>query len=197
MVIVTNRLFLRTAAAQSTLLGKLARYWESKHGQTKTWIDWKLVAEKKVDMPGAPGFSPPPLSAPIVPRARQELLISDLKPVARYVAPRHNRIDEEPPAESTFPSLQHTTGAARPTALGRWGLSRGLAAVKHVTGSSPGHNANAEDWRADRGSTSRVVPHIPPATHDQDPFPSLTSGKNVTNLHGRWSQGPGRTKSRW
>jgi len=52
MVIVTNRNFLKTS---HTLLGELAYHWETTHGQSKTWIDWRLVAEQKADLPGVRG----------------------------------------------------------------------------------------------------------------------------------------------
>ena len=64
MVIVTNRAFLRTDG-QHTMLGSLSKYWERLYGESKTWADWKLVAEQKADMPGAPGLHRAAITTPI------------------------------------------------------------------------------------------------------------------------------------
>jgi len=188
MVIVTNRAFLRTPAAQNTLLGKLARHWESHHGLTKTWTDWKLVAEQKADMPGAPGLRQLSPLAPIIRTARQEMPISRMQLAELSTLPCQNRIDEEP-LQSIFPNLN--VGApsnAKPT-HGCWDNSSGLNTVKLVgaTG-SPGH-------RTGRWPTSRLASQA--HLTSQDPFPSLTGlthVKNVTNRLGQWNQ---VAKSRW
>jgi len=181
MVIVTNRAFLRTAAAQSTLLGKLARYWETQRGQARTWTDWNLVAEKNADMPGAPGIRPSLSLAPIIATARPEPTAS-LKPPP-YVLSHCSRIDDEP-LENIFPSLG-ITGATKPTAQSRWNNSSGLAAVKHARGASNSLGHESGNRRAE-GSLAIAAPHMV----SQDPFPSLPMGKNIANSRGQWNRGP-------
>lgn len=51
MVVVASRHFLSNNGAD-TLLGKLARYWTKTYSDYGLWVDWKLVAERKVDLPG-------------------------------------------------------------------------------------------------------------------------------------------------
>ncbi|RDB17534.1 hypothetical protein Hypma_001245 [Hypsizygus marmoreus] len=53
LVVVTNRSFLE-GGGRYTLLGGLQRHW-SEIGGHHTWVDWKLVAEGKADLPSAPG----------------------------------------------------------------------------------------------------------------------------------------------
>ncbi|KAF7358641.1 Nucleoside triphosphate hydrolase protein [Mycena sanguinolenta] len=52
MIIVTSSSFLRSDGAQ-TLLGRLARYWETH--QHDLWIDWRRVADGTADLPGLQG----------------------------------------------------------------------------------------------------------------------------------------------
>ncbi|KAF7357132.1 Nucleoside triphosphate hydrolase protein [Mycena sanguinolenta] len=52
MIIVTSSSFLRSDGAQ-TLLGRLARYWETY--QPELWIDWRRIADGTADLPGLPG----------------------------------------------------------------------------------------------------------------------------------------------
>lgn len=52
LVIVTSKSFLQ-GGGEHTLLGKLARFWEI--SRSNAWVDWRFVAEGKVDLPGSPG----------------------------------------------------------------------------------------------------------------------------------------------
>jgi AAA domain len=54
LVIVTNRSFLQEGG-RHTLLGRLARHWENVRGIDQTWVNWRLVAEEIVDLPGSLG----------------------------------------------------------------------------------------------------------------------------------------------
>ncbi|KAJ7767925.1 hypothetical protein DFH07DRAFT_725603, partial [Mycena maculata] len=51
MVIVTCSSFLRSNNGAQTLLGRLARYWETR--QPGMWIDWRRVADGTADLPGS------------------------------------------------------------------------------------------------------------------------------------------------
>jgi hypothetical protein len=53
LVIVTKSSFLQDGG-RYTLLGSLARHWEDLCGIGTMWIDWRLIAEGKVDLPGSP-----------------------------------------------------------------------------------------------------------------------------------------------
>ncbi|KAJ6571061.1 AAA domain-containing protein [Mycena capillaripes] len=53
MVIVTCSSFLRSHDGAQTLLGRLARYWETRNQET--WIDWRRVADGTADLPGSSG----------------------------------------------------------------------------------------------------------------------------------------------
>jgi hypothetical protein len=53
LVIVTKSSFLQ-AGGRHTLLGSLAQHWEDLCGIGMMWIDWRLVAGGKVDLPGSP-----------------------------------------------------------------------------------------------------------------------------------------------
>lgn len=54
MVIVSNKGFLgKGGSGKSTLLGKLIAYWQLHYyANTSPWIDWRSVAEGKVNLPG-------------------------------------------------------------------------------------------------------------------------------------------------
>jgi hypothetical protein len=53
MVVVSNRRFLANGGHQ-TLVGELARHWESLSPST-AWVDWRQVLQQTVDLPGAYG----------------------------------------------------------------------------------------------------------------------------------------------
>jgi hypothetical protein len=53
MVVVTNRRFLASGGYQ-TLVGELARHWESRSPST-AWVDWRQVLQQTVDLPGTYG----------------------------------------------------------------------------------------------------------------------------------------------
>ncbi|KAJ7648217.1 hypothetical protein DFH06DRAFT_906981, partial [Mycena polygramma] len=53
MVIVTCSSFLRSDDGGKTLLGRLARYWETR--KQDQWIDWRRVADGTADLPGSLG----------------------------------------------------------------------------------------------------------------------------------------------
>lgn len=50
VIVVTSRIFLRLGGSE-TLLGRLARYWEGQHGEARTWVDWRRVAEGNAVLP--------------------------------------------------------------------------------------------------------------------------------------------------
>ena len=54
LVIVTKSSFLQHGG-RHTLLGRIAQHWEEMREPGETWVDWRLVAEGKVDLPGSPG----------------------------------------------------------------------------------------------------------------------------------------------
>ncbi|PCH35506.1 nucleoside triphosphate hydrolase protein [Wolfiporia cocos MD-104 SS10] len=64
MVVVANRRFLETKAAQSTLLGKLAQYWEDR---CDAWVHARAVYDRTANLPGAPAPANPLLPAPATP----------------------------------------------------------------------------------------------------------------------------------
>ncbi|KAJ7797817.1 hypothetical protein B0H13DRAFT_1562541, partial [Mycena leptocephala] len=53
MVIVTCSSFIRSGDGARTLLGRLARYWETR--ERELWIDWRRVADGTANLPGSPG----------------------------------------------------------------------------------------------------------------------------------------------
>ncbi|KAJ7927001.1 hypothetical protein B0H13DRAFT_1060869 [Mycena leptocephala] len=53
MVIVTCSSFIRSGDGARTLLGRLARYWETREGEL--WIDWRRVVDGTANLPGSPG----------------------------------------------------------------------------------------------------------------------------------------------
>ncbi|KAJ6554658.1 AAA domain-containing protein, partial [Mycena capillaripes] len=53
MVIVTCSSFLRSHGGAQTLLGRLARYWETR--KQETWIDWRRIVDGTADLPGSSG----------------------------------------------------------------------------------------------------------------------------------------------
>lgn len=97
MVIVTNRDFI-LGCGQSTLLGKLCLHWTNISSRDP-WVDWKLVAEHKADLPGAPGSYRPdqPTSTPATP-ATTPFSIS-------YPLPNPLRTDR--PVDLDLTSTQH------------------------------------------------------------------------------------------
>ncbi len=59
MVIVTKKDFLQRKDVRKTLLGKLAAHWEDlikkTDDQGDAWTDWRLVAERRCNLPGVAG----------------------------------------------------------------------------------------------------------------------------------------------
>lgn len=147
MVIVSNRKFLRTTAAQYTLLGKLAEHWEYHHGRSMTWIDWKLVAENKADMPGVLAAHRPsttstinPSSAPIASIVRSVPVTScsadirsqlPMQSVSKMVSIEHKLAAapiENHQFQDAFPSLSTKVPSQRVRKpLGRWANGSDLA----------------------------------------------------------------------
>ncbi|KAJ7212890.1 AAA domain-containing protein [Mycena haematopus] len=100
MVIVTCSSFLRSANGAETLLGRLARYWETH--QQEMWIDWRRVADGTADLPGSPGI--PSLAGP---SAQSQL--SDF-PLATNISTSEKLVGtwdlDFPPLALTSPSVQ-------------------------------------------------------------------------------------------
>ncbi len=62
MVIVTKKAFMRRKDVKKTLLGKLVAHWENLMKNLvdqDAWKDWKLVAERRCNLPGAIGHRTP------------------------------------------------------------------------------------------------------------------------------------------
>lgn len=172
LVIVTNRIFLRTTGAQHTLLGELVRHWSERHGTTKTWRDWKEIAEHKADMPGAP--------APR--RSNTSIIINTNTPVT---APRQSLSQVIPatvlpPASSAhkensiasivneFPSLV-TGGSIKSTTESPWLNPVGVSAIKRVGISYHLASAGVQPPLA----TQTKQKYVKPTTCSEDHFPML------------------------
>ncbi|KAL1940377.1 hypothetical protein VTO73DRAFT_8949 [Trametes versicolor] len=54
MVLVTQRAFVQ-GGGKNTLLGKLVRHWEAAAGADAVWADAMAVADRRANLPGAPG----------------------------------------------------------------------------------------------------------------------------------------------
>jgi hypothetical protein len=167
MVIVTNKIFLRTGA-QYTLLGRLAQYWAKHHGESNTWTDWKQIVEMKANMPGARG----PRSGRNIPPTNGAAMKAPTLTVTNVLAPTGLR----PPAsqlkgiepklrtlsleQDDFPALGGN-GGFNHVAQGRWNSPDRLHAVKSVTaGSSPHYSSGSVDRLT--GSPKRRFHHHSP-----------------------------------
>ncbi|THH13352.1 hypothetical protein EW146_g6849 [Bondarzewia mesenterica] len=121
MVIVANRGFFRRGG-RDTLLGMLASYWEDTEGEG-CWIDWKLVAEGKANMPGVYAI-PRPVGAPVVlpspppsssesamPSPHANRLISGLNSTSSITTVRKspNRVPITAGTSARVPQLRRTT----------------------------------------------------------------------------------------
>jgi AAA domain len=173
LVIVTNRIFLRTTGAQYTLLGNLARHWTQRHGDSKTWRDWKEIAEHKADMPGAP-----------IPRRSNTSTINTTTSLAAPRPPPPSRVvpaavnlafpsasgtlktNPIAPIINAFPDLG-ASGVPKNTIKGRWSNSAGVNAIKRVGAGIPVGRAETQV----QPPQAKQQP-VPP-TRSQDHFPML------------------------
>ena len=137
MVIVTNRVFLRTTGAQFTLLGGLVQYWTARHGESKTWTNWKDVVEAKANMPGVLG------PHRVIPSSFASTTITPLTlSASRPQAPIGMRAGTEPKsvisshATDDFPVLGVSKSSKPTTTQGRWNSPAGVSAIKRVAASS-------------------------------------------------------------
>jgi len=189
MVIVTNRVFLRTSA-QFTLLGSLAQYWAK--GQGKTWIDWKEIAELKADMPGVLG-----------PRRMTVSVAKDaVIPTAANVhaskpgLPNHSRPSTIQPARKGLKSAESSlgmdefptlgaNGSCKPKAHGKWNSPTSISAIKRVTATS--HSSDSKT----SSSSSHVQQSLAgvsqtPVHQSHDDFPSLSGHHQGKKVQGPW-----------
>jgi hypothetical protein len=195
MIVVTNRVFLRTTGAQFTTLGNLAQYWAKHHGESKTWTDWKDVVEQKANMPGVLGprrvipKPPPPLNAPLVlpnimnaprPKAAIGLRLPTSQPGVTVLNPETSSNTKE-----DFPALGVNEGSKTAT-RGRWNNTAGIDAVKRVT-VTPVPKSSTQSLCS--GSVIRALrsPAASANRPDYNPFPPLSAdlgAKKSQRKHG-------------
>jgi hypothetical protein len=181
LVIVTNRIFLRTTGAQYSLLGNLARHWTQRHGDSETWRDWKEIAEHKADMPGAP-----------IPRRSNTSIIN---PTTSLAAPRPPPPSRVVPATVSlvFPSASGTlkTNPIAPiinafpdlgasgvpkntlTIKGRWSNPAGVNAIKRVGTSIPSQPVGRAETQVQPPLATQAKQQLVAPTRFQDHFPML------------------------
>jgi hypothetical protein len=199
MVIVTNRVFVRTTGAQFTLLGELAQHWVKLRGGVNTWIDWKDVAERKADVPGAYGLRPTTASCvaivPAAPTAGTSLAKSPNN--SRRLTSQFDGVGLESakssPATDKFPVLG---GRSKPNQLGRWNSPTGVDTIKHaptVSLASQGTRSFSTvcSTQAKLSSTAQQKK----VQHKQDAFPTLGDYQVKQQVHGRWQEGSSTIKS--
>lgn len=209
MIIVTSRIFLRTTGAQYTLLGELAQRWAQLHGESKTWRDWKEIAEQKVDMPGAPAPRRPTTPAPNAtislavsgppnrPPTRPPTRVSPATSSSVYPsASGTHTIAHVPLMHDEFPDLGTGPGPKN-MAQGRWGSPTGVSAVKYIALDKPsrpigGVGLQPPPTTRFRQPTARNP--LSPTMYSQDPFPSLSDHQGVKSAQGRWKNGSTATK---
>jgi hypothetical protein len=136
MVIVSNRVFLRTGS-QRTLLGRLAQHWVKRHGESNTWTDWRDIAEMKADMPGAPGRhrAIPPSANATITEPTSTVTWAPIGPPASQLQGTGQKLRKSSSAKEEFPALGNN-GPKKPVARGMWNSSAGHSAVKRVTAAS-------------------------------------------------------------
>jgi len=177
MVIVTNRVFLRTTSAQYTLLGRLAQYWAKRHGESNTWTDWKDVAELKANMPGVLGprrVVPSPstnatIAAPTSRASKSQAPVGLRLPVSQLQG-TGQKLPTSSHAKDDFPALG-SNGGSKPVAQGRWNSPAGLRAIKRVTAtpvSSSGAHSLSSGYFDQPGDSPRG-----PERQTHDHFPAL------------------------
>lgn len=176
LVIVTNRIFLRTTGAQYTLLGNLAHHWTQRHGESKTWKDWKGIAEHKANMPGAP--TPYRSNTSIITNTTASLAASNplpsrvistaINPIPPHASGAHkikpvvSRINE-------FPDLG-AGGGSKNAIKGRWSDSSGVNAIKHIAATLPSPLVGSTSTPS---LTTRTKQQPVTSTCFQDHFPML------------------------
>lgn len=171
MVIVSNKAFV-CGAAKWTLLGKLAAHW-AEHANAGVWVDWRDVAARTADLPGA--------RAP-----------------SRLVLPAITTLPSR-----TLPSINASASTGRPQVAGssKHGveaylstsetLSAGMAGLRltETQGTAPAHTRELQ---------KRQEKHKATVKRNQN-FPSLGDDSELpkSGLKGRWRQGSEVVKSCW
>ncbi|KIM34855.1 hypothetical protein M413DRAFT_434968 [Hebeloma cylindrosporum] len=106
LIIVTSRGFL-SSGGHGTLLGRLARYWESIHKGFE-WIDWRDIANGTANLPGAP--SHPRSAAPrMVPFSVPGASYSVAYPTDPLWPPSNRAVSQQSPngVASQIPNLEN------------------------------------------------------------------------------------------
>jgi hypothetical protein len=195
MVIVTNRVFLRTTGAQFTLLGSLAQYWANRHGDLKTWTDWKEIAELKADMPGVLGPRRVIVSVArdaVIPTAAN---VHPLKPGPNRSRPSTTQsackglksAKSSPIGMDEFPTLG-INGSCKPKAQGRWNSPTGISAVKRVTATSHSSDSKPSSSSSHSTQTQQSFAGVSetPVHQSRDYFPALGSHHQGKKVQGQW-----------
>ncbi|KAI0915361.1 hypothetical protein AcV5_003854 [Taiwanofungus camphoratus] len=184
MVIVTNRMFLRTRAGQDTLLGRLAQHWEDRQGVEATWTYSSLVADRRPDMPGVRGRTVPSPLARLVSSSRpQRLSTSSLTTGMQNMSLVHytqrsaslHSLDDFPslpnltPITSTRPRL-HILGTRTTASWQSICSSSSTSTLPGAKGLTPAHSPME-------------------SSANLDTFPALGPSANHGKLLGRWRNG--------
>ena len=199
MIIVTNRVFLRTTSAQYTLLGGLARYWAKRHGESKTWTDWKDVVEQRANMPGVLGpcrIMPSPSAQAVMPPLMTNVPNALRSPASQPTwtgQPTRTgaQLSQSSHAKDDFPALGHN-GDDKQVAQGGWNSPSGVSAIKRFT-KSAGSSRVSSGYLNQRLQSSSAASRAPEQSHDD--FPSLGDRQSGKRLQGRWRNGSSVAKS--
>lgn len=185
MVIVTNRVFLRTTGAQFTLLGSLAQYWANRHGDLKTWTDWKEIAELKADMPGVLG------PRRVIPSVARDAVTPTVANVHTLKSPNRSmpqsackgaKSAKSPLGMDEFPTLG-VNESCKPKAQGRWNSPTGIGAVKRATATS-----HSNDSKTSSSSHSTLTQQSLPVNQSRDYFPPLGGHHQEKKVQGQWKK---------
>ena len=200
LVIVTNRVFLRTTGAQYTLLGSLAQYWAKRHGELKTWTDWKDVAELKADMPGVLGprrviasFARDAVvpTTTITPKPGPP---NNLRPSMTQSVRTGLKSAESSPGMDEFPALG-ANESCKPNTQGRWDSPTGVSAIKRVTATSLPSDSTTSSSSSHSTQQSSAGISKTPVHQSHDYFPSLNGHHQGKKIQGRWKNGSSVVKS--
>jgi hypothetical protein len=200
MIVVTNRVFLRTTGAQYTLLGGLARYWAKHHGESKTWTDWKDVVEQRANMPGvlsAHRIVAPPSAQAVIPPPIPNLPNAIRSPASQppwtgQPTRTGTPLSQSSHANDDFPALGHN-GDDKHVARGGWNSPTGVSAIKRFTKSAGSSSLSSGHPNRRLQSSSAASKGSEQQSHDH--FPSLGDHQSGKRLQGRWRDGSSVAKS--
>lgn len=192
MVIVTNKVFLRTTGAQYTLLGNLAQRWAKSRGEVEMWVDWRQIVEQTADMPGVRGRLKPQQASPIVPFSKAIVMSSAAKPpvTSAVICPAMHPPPPKQPTINHFPTLGPSASSKSPVIA--WNSPTALKAIKNINTSRRMQAASPIPSPA-----IRIAPFPSARNADKpvDQFPSLTNDKGEKKVQGKWKNGSAPAKA--